>query len=122
MCDIPANQMASEGRVAPLPSPLLLLLFPSSPPRLSSGQSIQMVSALILQLVQCIVIPPKPEEEGEGSNGGSFLPSRPDTPSGSENGEDKDSNKVHRSTKGLVHTSESRVYHKKFFPHSGRVK
>ena len=59
------------------------------PCRLSNGQSIQMVTALILQLVQCIVVPPRPEDRQErGGAQGSAPSSRPDTPTGSESGED----------------------------------
>lgn len=57
--------------------------------KLSNGQSIQMVTALILQLVQCIVVPPRPEDRQErGGAQGSAPSSRPDTPTGSESGED----------------------------------
>ena len=52
--------------------------------RLSNGQSIQMVTALILQLVQCIVVPPSKEDQTTG-----LPPSRPDTPTGSESGEER---------------------------------
>ena len=41
-----------------------------------------MVSALMLQLVQCIVVVPQRENP-------SPPPSRPDTPTGSENGDEK---------------------------------
>ena len=59
------------------------------PCRLSNGQSIQMVTALILQLVQCIVVPPRLEDRQErGGAQGSAPSSRPDTPTGSESGED----------------------------------
>ena len=52
--------------------------------RLSNSQSIQMVTALILQLVQCIVVPPSKEDQTTG-----LPPNRPDTPTGSESGEER---------------------------------